>query len=307
MAYPTLDSVSAFAEVAEQRSFVKASKRLGVAASTLSRRIAALELSSGLRLLERTTRQVRLTEAGQVYFEQCQAIVRELKEASRVLEELSQHPHGRLVVSVSTALAGRPFAKAVARFIADHPGVSVSVRVEDRRVDLMREGVDVAVRGGQRLDDSSHLHARKLGEVVPLLCAAPAYLAKHGRPRNPADLRQHNLIGIYRDSISRTTVAWPLIYRQRAINFTAPARVVIGSFETLREVLLEGAGISLLPPAFSAELVSQGKLACVSPDLSSQSYRVVALTLGRTRLPTKVKRFVDILVDESSVTLPKAR
>lgn len=295
-----VDAVVAFTHVARLRSYARAAQVLGVSASTLSRRVAALEASAGLRLLERTTRQVRLTEAGQVYFQQCQVIERELEEASRVLEGLSEHSHGRLVASVSTALAGGLIASVAGRFVAENPGVNVTVRVEDRVVDLMREGVDVAVRAGQHLDDSSHLHARKLGESVPILCATPGYLAEHGRPTNPADLRRHHLFSIlWDDQGTGTNVDWPLVHRRREIHFTAPARALVGSFDCLRSITLTGAGISLLPASFCAELLRQGKLARASPTLAAQPFRLFAVTLGRVRLPAKIKRFVELLVEEA--------
>ena len=188
-----LTALRVFRQVVEQGGFAAASRQLGLSPAAVSKNIAELEAHVAARLLNRTTRRMSLTEAGTRYYEQVARILDELREAEQSLGPLQSAPTGTLRVSAPMSFTLTRLSAAIPAFLARHPDLSLDLNLEDRRVDIVKEGYDLAIRGTDRLEDSS-LVARRLMTLEHVLCAAPAYLARHGEPASPADLRGHECV-----------------------------------------------------------------------------------------------------------------
>ena len=188
-----LDAMQAFAAVCDLHGFAPAARRLGVAPSVVTRLVAGLEARLGVRLLQRTTRSLRLTEAGERFLHRAQAILADVEEAEAAAQDAQAQPIGRLTVAAPLLFGRMHVAPVVSRFLAAHPQASAELRLSDRFCNLVEDGVDVAVRIGALA--SSGLVARRLGQTRRMLAASPAYLAAHGGPPGtPADLARHTLI-----------------------------------------------------------------------------------------------------------------
>ena len=194
-----LKDMALFVEVVKAKGFRSAADALGVPNSTLSRRISELEKSIGLRLLHRTTRRIELTEAGQIYYERCRRIVDEARLAHEQLGAMLAQPSGVLRASLPVDFAVTYLAPLIAEFARLYPGISFDFDLAPRRVDLVSEPFDVAIRMGE--SESSQLIARKLAMVTPHLYASPGYLQRSGEPSKPAELAQHECFNIVRGGV----------------------------------------------------------------------------------------------------------
>ena len=188
-----LTALRVFRQVVEQGGFAAASRQLGLSPAAVSKNIAELEAHVAARLLNRTTRRMSLTEAGTRYYEQVARILDELREAEQSLGPLQSAPTGTLRVSAPIILHADASVGRDSRLPGAPSDLSLDLNLEDRRVDIVKEGYDLAIRGTDRLEDSS-LVARRLMTLEHVLCAAPAYLARHGEPASPADLRGHECV-----------------------------------------------------------------------------------------------------------------
>ena len=188
-----LNDMALFVDVAQARSFRRAADATGVPSSTLSRRISALEKAIGLRLLHRTTRKVELTEAGQLYYERCRRIVEEARLAHEQLGEMQAQPSGTLRASLPVDFATTYLAPLIAEFAGLYPGIAFDLDLTPRRVDLVAEPFDVAIRMGELHD--SNLIARLLAKLSVQAYASPRYLEISGEPKHPSDLAQHECLG----------------------------------------------------------------------------------------------------------------
>ncbi len=189
-----LNDMALFVEVVKARGFRGAAQALGMPNSTLSRRIGALEKAIGLRLLHRTTRKIELTEAGLIYFERCKRIVDEARLAHEQLGELLAQPSGVLRASLPVDFAVTYLAPLIAEFASLYPGITFDFDLTPRQVDLVSEPFDVAIRMGE--PENSQLIARPLASLQANLYASPGYLERSGEPRTPADLGQHECLGM---------------------------------------------------------------------------------------------------------------
>ncbi|MBV5335683.1 LysR family transcriptional regulator, partial [bacterium] len=187
-----LDDMLAFIKVVDARSFTAAADRLGLSKSVVSRRIAELEDRLGARLLNRTTRRLSPTEVGQAFYERCTRIVSDLDEAERAVGDLHGAPRGRLRLNAPVSFGRLHLAAAIVAFVERHPAIEIDIELNDRYVDLLEDGYDLAVRIG-RLRDSS-LVARKLAPCRRVMVASPAYLERFGAPQIPEDLARHNCL-----------------------------------------------------------------------------------------------------------------
>ncbi len=184
--------MEAFVRVVEAGSFVAAADRLGISTSSLSRMVADLEQHLGTRLLHRTTRRLSLTESGQAYYERCVTLLADVAEAEAIAGQSAAQARGTVRLTCSYSMAEQTVAPAIAAFVERHPAVKFELVVSDRIVDLVEEGFDLAIRVGNV--GSDRLVARRLGSMQLVLCAAPAYLERHGAPAVAADLARHNAL-----------------------------------------------------------------------------------------------------------------
>ncbi len=283
-----LTDLRAFARIADLGSLSAAARALGMPKSSASRSLARLEAATGSALIERSTRHLRLTDAGRLLQRHAQRILDDVGEAENALLGLIGVPRGRLRVSVGFTFAVGPLAPMLPQFLARHPEVRVALSIDNRNVDLLAEDFDVAIRIGPMPD--SDLIARRLTTIALWTCASPAYLAARGTPATVEDLRSHELIG--------------RVDRRASWRFRAPGGVlheievvpgtVVPEPAVLQAVLVGGAGIGRLPDFCAADAVASGALVRLLPKYDD-SVDVHALYPSHRSLSAKVRVFIDAL------------
>ena len=257
-----LTGLHVFTTVVEQRSFAAAADRLELSAPMVSKHIKALEQQLGARLLDRTTRRVSVTEAGQAYYQRSKTILEELAQADAAVAELSDKPRGILRLNVPMSFGLRHVVPHLTAFMAQYPALDVDLSLDDRYVDLVADGVDAAIRIGQ-LEDSS-LVARKLGETQLMAVASPAYLAAHGTPQVPTDLQTHSCIHYKLSTLGRV---WPFGGAQpQAVRIGG--RLSLNNGDAARLAACAGQGIALLPDFIVADDLKNGALVQILADFS---------------------------------------
>lgn len=281
-----------FARVAELGSFSRAAERLGLPKSTVSRRLAALEQRMGERLLLRTTRRQTVTEFGLQLLEHARQVVAEVDAVAALREQRQAAPSGRLRVSMPSDFAILLLADSLAAFMALHPGISLELDLSPRRVDLLGEGFDVAVRMGD-LPDDALLVASKLTVMSQGLYASPGYLAEHGDPQHPDDLTRHTAVRLLRGN--GEPAGWQLAQGGQRWAGVPRGRLSANSPEMLMRLARAGAGIASLPDGFAQASVREGALRRVLPAWQLPSGTAWAVYPGRKLMPAKTRAFVDML------------
>jgi DNA-binding transcriptional LysR family regulator len=290
-----LASITAFVRVTESGGFTAAARRLDLSTTTVSDQVQALENALGVRLLNRTTRQVILTEIGREYYERCAQILHELEEANEAAGALQVTPRGQLRVYCQKGVG--PFiAPVVTGFLSQYPEVSVDLRDGDAMIDLVQERFDLAIMPVSPPD--STLVRRTLAKWHPVLCCAPAYLEKHPEPRSPADLVGHNCL-LYAYTPFRDR--WPFLdARGNTLMARVPATLVTTSITVLRAVAVAGLGLWLSAPFIVSDLLASKELVPLLRDYRLPEMEIVALYPHRRHLTAKVRAFLDMLVDQFS-------
>ena len=278
-----------FIRVARSGSFTKAAATVGLTASAVSKHVKALEARLGVRLLNRTTRRVALTDGGRAFLERAEAIVGEVAEAESALADLDARPRGVLRVGIPMDFGRLHLAESIASFMAEHSELRIEIELTDRAVDLLEEGLDVVVRIGTLRDSS--LVARRLGPCRRVVCAAPAYLEAHGRPEAPDDLVRHHRIG-YAFEAERS---WQFETLQGPLRIDVPIRHRSNNGDVTRTLLLEGLGIALMPTFIVAEELRSGRLESLFADRLENTIPIHAVYPHRKHLSAKVRAFVDHL------------
>jgi len=281
-----LNDMALFVEVAQARSFTRAAEASGVPNSTLSRRISALEKAIGLRLLHRTTRKVELTEAGQLYFERCRRIVDEARLAHEQLGEMQAQPSGVLRASLPVDFATIYLAPLISDFAGRYPGITFDFDLTPRRVDLVSEPFDVAIRMGELSD--SNLVARLLARLSVRAYASPGYLARSGEPMHPSELEQHECLGFSKSG------KWVLQRPSEVIEVNVGGRFQVNSVGMFRRLATLDLGIVLLPEQIVADDVAARRLKPILEAWQGRATPVYALTETRL-LPAKTQRFIEFL------------
>jgi DNA-binding transcriptional LysR family regulator len=281
-----LDDALIFTRVVECHSFTLAAQGLGMQKSTVSRRIALLEERLGVRLLNRTTRKLRLTEVGQAYYERCRQIMLDFAEAEQAVMQLQLAPAGLLRITAPIEFGQLFLGQVLGDFMRQYPQISAEVELTSRHVDPVEEGVDIAILVGQPQD--STLIARKVLETSRRLYASPDYLARHGTPQTVAELAGHRAILLPNDSPRY----WPLLGEsigcQRVLS--------CNNITFAREAALAGAGIAGLPIMISDLAVQQGRLLELLPQASLPVGELYAVYPSRRFQAMKVKTFLDFLM-----------
>ena len=290
-----LQDMALFVAVARALSFTKASATSGVPIATLSRRIAQLEKRSGVRLLERTTRRISLTEPGRRYLERCERIVQEAEIAQEVLQETAEQTSGHLRVSMPVEFGLYNILPVVAEFARYHPAITMELDLTPRPANFVDEGVDVSVRLGEVRDQS--LIARRLGNAARLLYASPTYLALRGTPNHPADLAEHDcVLQSYMADRSR----WRLVSEKEIIDVTVRGRFATNNVSMTLKLAEQGFGIAALSPAIARTAYDAGTVRRVLDDWSFPPMPVHALMTSRL-LPARVRTFVDFLANRLTI------
>jgi DNA-binding transcriptional LysR family regulator len=287
-----LNEVTIFVKVVQTGSFIGASRSLDIPKATISRKIAQLEATLGVRLLQRTTRKVNLTEVGRLYFDRCVRILGDLAEANLAVAEMQAIPYGTLRISASVVFGVAVLHQWVAEFMRQYPQVNIELLLTNQYVDLVAKGIDVAVRSGPLADSS--LVARKLGAVPFWLCASPGYLATHGIPTSPSDLLQHNCIEIVSESLSEI-IPWRMKRGQELVEIKPKPYLRTNDFLSIEQLLLDGCGIGYIPNNIVLAEVARGSLIRVLTDWTLTERELYLVYPSDRHLSPKVRAFVEFV------------
>lgn len=280
-----------FAEVAERGSLTDAATALDMSRAMVSRYLESLEQWLGVRLLHRTTRRVSLTEAGAEALQRCRQVLEMTAEVQAVAGARRAEPRGKLRITASTSFAQAHLASAMVDFLALYPQTQIELLAVERTVNLVEERIDLAVRIGNQLDPA--LVARPLGVCRSVVCASPAYLARHGAPTLPRQLSEHRCIT--HAYVGRTE--WVL--RRGGETVRVPVQGALQSNETAvtRQAALDGAGIALLPTYFVGHELAEGRLVPLLPDHEPEAMGIHAVYLSRAHPPRLLRLMLDFLAE----------
>jgi DNA-binding transcriptional LysR family regulator len=280
-----------FVAVAEAGSFTGAARKLGLRKSTVSRRLDALEERLGVKLLHRTTRQLRMTEAGERYHTRCSHVVAEARAAEEEVREQRGEPWGTLRLSASPPLADQLLPAVLFPYLKSHPGMSVEVLTSWTALDLMAHGIDLALRVGP-LSDSS-MNARALGAARVAYCASPDYVRAHGAPRAPHELDRHACVGI---SDTGERVLWPFLGPSgKTVRVPVALRLRVNDYMLAYRAVLAGLGLGRFPYPMVSRDLAAGRLTEVLSEHLPPSFPVYAVYPGSRRAPAKVQAFLQVL------------
>lgn len=283
------DDYILFAAIVDQESLVRAADHLGMPKATVSRRLANLETALGQRLLIRTTRRLTLTEFGQEFLDHCRRIAEEVATAQDFVRSQDVQPHGRLRVSMPEEYARHTLSRALATFIESCPEIQLDLDLSSRRVDLIGERFDLAIRMGT-LENDSTLVARKLDEQHLGLYASPIYLGLHPAPEHPDDLQHHLAVRLL--SNQGQAIPWKLSRGKTVWEGVPPGRLALNSIGVIQQLLLDGAGIGALPDRLAREDVRLKRLVRILPEWSLPSVPAWAVMPMRRYLPAKTRVFL---------------
>lgn len=292
----TLDRMHTFVRVAERGNLSAVARELGTGQSTITRHLRELEEAVGAPLLNRTTRRVAMTEEGSRYYAQCVQILRLVEQASAEIRDTRGAPSGTIRVSSTAALGVLHVTKLIFAFQARYPDIRIDLGLTDERIDLVKEGVDIALRLGPLADSSMKLH--HLGESTRILVAAPSYLAVRGRPEKPADLTAHNVIRMSNVAGSETLVLTGPDGKTHSVSVSGDLRVDHGL--AAREAFRAGRGIGPAHRWLVDDLLASGEL---EPLLSGYSLAPTPLNMlivpERAKL-ARVRLLIDYLVEQAA-------
>lgn len=293
MAIPRFDGVELFLQIVESGSLTEAAERLNLTRSAVGKGLARLEARLGTRLLQRSTRRQWLTEDGQAYYEHCLRARAELEAAEAVLESGRQQPRGRLKASVPLAFGHHYAAPALWSLLDSHPELEVEISFSDRRVDMLQEGFDLAVRIGA-LPDSDRLSARRLGEQVMSLGAAPVYLQRHEPIARIEDLARHRLIGY---GSAAPSPGWQLADEQGRMHHARIASALwLDDLQSVADAAIAGMGLAWLPSWLLAHYVLRGQLQPVLAAYRCQPLPIHVIWPTAPHMPAKTRCAIDALV-----------
>jgi DNA-binding transcriptional LysR family regulator len=291
-----------FAHVVDDGSFSKAGQRLGMPKSTVSRRLAALESQLGERLLLRTTRKLTVTDFGYSVLDHARLVASEVEAATSLAQHRQAEPSGRLRVSMPGDFATLVLGNLLGEFIERYPAISLQVDLSPRRVDLIGENFDVALRMGDLPDDAS-LAARRLAVFAHSLYASPAYLERRGAPSEPEALMEHDALHLL--ARNGEPVSWVLTREAQRWEGIPPARATANSPELLQRLARAGAGIAVLSDHFVEPYVRVGELTPVLDDWELPTVTAWAVFPGRRLMPARTRVFLEML--ETKFSGPECR
>ncbi|MEM9317668.1 MAG: LysR family transcriptional regulator [Pseudomonadota bacterium] len=289
-----LTEMEAFATVVDQGGFTDAAKKMGISKSAVSKHVSSLESRLGARLLNRTTRRVSPTEIGLAYYDRARRVLNDAGEADALVTAMQSAPSGMLRVSVATDFGVNHLSPVLGDFLHAYPDITVNMVLNNRYVELISEGFDLAIRVGE-LEDSS-LRARKLCETNKRMIAAPGYFQQFGRPQKIDDLNEHKLLHYSNQASGNVWKVTAPSGEKRQVRTAGSLTVNDG--QSLLNAAIGGLGIAYLPSFLYAESLRQGLLEDVIPELPMEVQGIYAIyPPGRYTQP-KVRAFIDFLVDQ---------
>ncbi|MFZ6675160.1 LysR substrate-binding domain-containing protein [Undibacterium sp. Xuan67W] len=282
--------ISTFAEVAARGSLSAAARAEGVAPAMIGRRLDALEERLGVKLLQRTTRKIALTNEGAAFLEDCQRILAELEEAETSVSERSARASGQLTISAPAGFGRQHVAPLVPSFLSEHRDVKLTLSLNDRVVDLIGEGVDVAIRIASLTD--SNLIGVKLADNKRVVVASPAYIKRHGTPFTLDELSNHNCLAFSSDGSQR---GWTFRQNGKNVVLKVEGNMVCNDGEVLHDWAIAGKGLAWRSMWEVGTEIESGKLVTVLDDFTAPGNDIYAIFAQRRHLPLRIRAFVDFL------------
>ncbi|MCC2955484.1 LysR family transcriptional regulator [Massilia sp. IC2-477] len=282
--------ISTFVEVVARGSLSAAARAEGIAPAMIGRRLDALEARLGVKLLQRTTRRLVLTDEGAAFLEDCQRILSELEEAEAAASERSAHASGHLFVSAPAGFGRQHVAPLLPSFLAEHRDVTVNLNLTDRLVDVVGEGVDVAIRIASLTDSS--LVGTKLADNHRVVVGTPAYLKRHGRPRVLADLARHNCLAISSEGSQR---GWTFLDAGKPVTLKVGGNMECNDGAVLHAWALAGKGLAWRSMWEVGSQIASGELCTVLDEFAAPGNDIYAVFAQRQHLPLRIRAFVDFL------------
>ncbi|MBS1156083.1 MAG: transcriptional regulator, LysR family [Proteobacteria bacterium] len=285
-----LDAMHLFVRVAELGSFSAVAQQLGVARSVVTRQVAALEAHLGVKLMVRSTRRLALTSAGTSYLGKCRVILNLVEAAEIDVAEERQIPRGNIRISLPLSFGLKRLASLLLDFSQRYPEVSLDMDFTDRRVNLIDEGFDLAIRITYRLADSDV--ARKIGACRMLAVASPNYLALHGQPQHPSELIHHECLGY---TAGASHQIWPFIVNGQLENFPIRSRINATNGDVLTEAAAQGLGITYQPDFITDSFVAAGRLQEILDEFPIPELGIYAMLPSNRHIPYRVRALMDFL------------
>ncbi|OWW20707.1 LysR family transcriptional regulator [Noviherbaspirillum denitrificans] len=282
--------ISTFVEVAAKGSLTAAARAEGIAPAMIGRRLDALEERLGVKLLQRTTRKIALTNEGVAFLEDCQRILAELEEAESAVSERSARASGHLLISAPAGFGRQHVAPLIPSFLALHGNVSVTLNLNDRVVDLIGEGIDVAIRIAA-LSDSS-LIGVKLADNKRVVVASPAYVKRHGAPASLDDLARHNCLAMSSEGSQR---GWTFRHNGKNVTLKVAGNMVCNDGAVLHDWALSGKGLAWRSMWEVGNAIETGQLVTVLDEFAAPGNDIYAVFAQRRHLPLRIRAFVDFL------------
>jgi DNA-binding transcriptional LysR family regulator len=286
-----IDAMQAFLTVAELKGFAPAARKLGLSSSGVTRLIAALEEHLGARLLQRTTRSVALTDAGTRYLERIKRILADVEEAEASVQDERTRPSGRLVISAPVGFGRLHVSPVMSEYLKRHPDVCGELRLSDLMINLVEEGVDLAVRIGHLAD--STLVARHVGEMCRIVVAAPGYLKAHGEPRTIEAIASHQTIQF------GATTDWRFVRDGKEIRIVPVPRLTTNSADAAVQYAAQGGGLTRVLAYQAADAIKRGRLKIVLAKFEPPPLPIHIVYPTSRLLSAKVRAFIDLVVEIS--------
>jgi DNA-binding transcriptional LysR family regulator len=284
--------IQAFLKVVETGSFTRAAEQLNASTAAVSRRVSALETALGVRLLNRTTRQLSLTDAGQQYSGDMQDVLTALEEAEQKVQRGKQDIKGNLRVAAPLSFGIKCIAPVLPGFLKKYPSLNIDLLLEDRRTDLFSEGIDLAIRIGT-LQDSS-LIATRIGDISMAFCASPEYLSRYGEPRHPSELNKHKVL---RYNLISASDEWGGGQGKKE-NIALQWQLSANNGEVLREAAIQGLGVVMLPTFIVMDALRDGRLKEIMCKYTQDLIGIYAVRLSRQFTPAKISLLIQYMKDQ---------
>ena len=289
-----LNEIAIFIRVVESGSFSGAAKALGLPRSTVSRKVSQLEEALSIQLLQRSTRQLSLTQAGRDYYVQCSEAITQIESANQWVAESQRAPSGLIRIAAVLAMQSGFLCDWVNEFLSLYPDVKAEILLSDDAVDLITEGVDVAIRAGALIDSS--LIARRLMKTKLILCASPDYLAKIKKINDPEDIKNHRSIVV---GSGQKNTRWQLENGRHKVIVPLQSNIVVNSMEFAINACMAGHGIALLPDALVSDYIESKRLHQILDEYYSREGGIYAVYTSRTHQSITVRTFINFLADKA--------
>ncbi|CTQ51524.1 D-malate degradation protein R [Roseibium album] len=283
-------SMSVFVRVAETESFTRTAEELGITQSSVSKTISNLEKRLGTKLINRSTRRMRLTDAGASYHQRARSLLLDVAEMEADVSDAKAAISGTIKIAVPDTFGRYRILPKLWEFLAEHPDLDLDILIEDRRIDLLRDGVDVAIRSGSSFDPT--MVTRKLASIERVLVASPNYIKANSVPSSIEDLKQHQCV-LY--SLVPSGKNWTFVSGKEKRNIRVTGRVRVSSPEAAVEAALDGFGITLSPLWLVEDHIRSGELVPVMPSSSPEPFEVHAIFPERRFIPKRVKALVEFI------------